>query len=144
MAKILVVDDSLAMRKFLTELLEADHELIVGEDGIDAVWHYKQSRPDAVLLDINMPIMSGLEALQKIRLVDASARIAILSGERDQDSIIAAIAAGFVAKPYTSERVNAALEALLQDEAAPAPTDEAAPVSADEAAPASADDSAPD
>lgn len=120
MAKILVVDDSLAMRKFLTELLEADHELIVGEDGIDAVWHYKQSRPDAVLLDINMPIMSGLEALQKIRLIDAHARVAILSGERDQDSIIAAIAAGavdFVAKPYTSERVNAALEALLTDEA---------------------------
>lgn len=116
MAKILVVDDSPAMRKLLKELLEDDHDLIVGEDGIDAVWHYKESSPDAVLLDINMPIMNGIEALEKIRLIDPDARVAILSGERDESSIMSAIASGaadFVAKPYTRERVTEAIEALL-------------------------------
>lgn len=115
-ARILVVDDSSATRKFLTELLKADHELIFGEDGIDAVWHYKESQPDAVLLDLNMPIMGGIEALAKIRLVDAKARVAILSGERNEASILTALSSGavdFIAKPYTRERVTAAVEALL-------------------------------
>jgi CheY-like chemotaxis protein len=127
MAKVLIVDDSDAECRMLAALVQAEHEVIVRSYGIDVVWPYKRSRPNAVLLDINMPIMSGLEALQKIRLFDANARIAILSGERDQDSIIAAIAAGavdFVAKPYTSERVNAALEALLTDEPVEAPSDD--------------------
>lgn len=116
MAKLLVVDDSPAMRRFLTELLEPDHELIVGEDGIDAVWYFKTVKPDAVLLDINMPVMTGLEALHKIRLVDPNARVAMLTGERDESSIMTAITAGavdFVAKPYTRERVTAALDSLL-------------------------------
>jgi two-component system chemotaxis response regulator CheY len=116
MAKLLVVDDSPAMRKFLTGLLADDHELIVGEDGIDAVWHFKTEKPDAVLLDINMPLMTGLEALLKIRVIDPDARVAMLTGERDESSIVKAISAGaadFVAKPYTRERVTAAVEALL-------------------------------
>lgn len=116
MATILVVDDSPAMRRFLTELLEPDHDLIVGEDGVDAIWHFKTARPDAVLLDINMPVITGLEALQKIRTIDPAARVAMLTGERDESAIMTAIAGGavdFVAKPYTSERVTAAIESLL-------------------------------
>ena len=116
MAKILIVDDSPAMRNFLTGLLEDDHELIVGEDGIDAVWHFKTARPDAVLLDINMPIMTGLEALERVRILDPDARVAMLTGERDEAAIMSAIGSGaidFVAKPYTRERVEEAIEALL-------------------------------
>jgi len=116
MAKILIVDDSPALRRFLVEHLSTDHELLIGSDGIDAVWYFKTEKPDAVLLDINMPIMSGMEALELIRAIDPHARVAMLTGERDEPSIIAAISAGavdFVAKPYTRERVTAAIEALL-------------------------------
>jgi two-component system, chemotaxis family, chemotaxis protein CheY len=118
MAKLLVADDSAAMRKFLVEFLEDEHEVIVGCDGLEATWLYREQRPDAVLLDINMPIMTGIEALQKIKLIDPAARVAMLTGERDQEVVMAAMTSGaldFVGKPYTRERVAAAVESLLKD-----------------------------
>ena len=118
MAKVLVVDDSASMRAILIALLEPDHDVIVGEDGIDAVWQYKRSQPDAVLMDLNMTVMNGMEALRRIKEIDPAARIAILTGERDQNTVISALSAGaidYVGKPCTSKRISSAVKALLRD-----------------------------
>lgn len=116
MAKVLIVDDSDAECRMLAAFIQAEHEVILGSDGIDAVWHYKRSKPDAVLLDVNMPIMSGLEALRRIKSIDPKARVAILTGDRGEEAVLAARTAGasdFVGKPYTSTRIAATIEVLF-------------------------------
>ena len=117
MAKLLVVDDSPTVRQVLSKFLQSEgHEVLTGEDGIDAVWLYKHERPDGVLLDLEMPLLNGLEALQKIMLIDPHARVALLTSEKRQDIVIAAKAAGavdFIGKPYESGRIARAVETLL-------------------------------
>ncbi len=67
--KVLVVDDSAFMRKSLREILESDPQIEVidtARNGLEAVEKVKELKPDVVTLDINMPVMDGKQALQKI------------------------------------------------------------------------------
>ena len=117
MASILIVDDSVFARRHLNEILQSmGHDTIEGEDGIDALWFYKQKRPDAVLLDIDMPILNGEEALYKLLKLDPKARIAIVTASRSQEMVMGLIKKGakdFIGKPYESDRVIEAVEKLL-------------------------------
>jgi two-component system chemotaxis response regulator CheB len=68
-ARVLVVDDSLFMRKLITRLLEEDPELQVAgtaKNGEEAVRLAEELRPDVITMDIEMPVMNGLEALSQI------------------------------------------------------------------------------
>lgn len=117
MANILIVDDSVFARRHLSEILTSmGHETVEGEDGIDALWLYKQERPDAVLLDIDMPILDGEEALHKLLQLDPKARIAIVTASRSQEMVMGLIKQGardFIGKPYETDRVIEAVEKLL-------------------------------
>ncbi len=67
--RVLVVDDSAFMRKAIREILESDTEIeVVGtaRNGLDALEKIPKLNPDVVTLDINMPVMDGKEALQRI------------------------------------------------------------------------------
>ncbi|HXF51648.1 MAG TPA: response regulator [Dehalococcoidia bacterium] len=117
MAKVLVVDDSAFMRMRNAQLLkELGHEVIEAGDGAQAVALYKQERPDAVLMDITMPVMDGLQALKAILEVDPAARVAMVTAMGQQSIVMEAIKAGardFVVKPFDPERVQAALKKLV-------------------------------
>jgi two-component system chemotaxis response regulator CheB len=64
---VLVVDDSALMRKYLREMLEdAGFEVIAARDGLDALEKVGREHPDAITMDINMPVMDGLTALSHI------------------------------------------------------------------------------
>jgi CheY-like chemotaxis protein len=79
--KVLVVDDSTLMRRLITEIVEADPELRVvdvAENGKVALQKERQHRPDCVLLDIEMPELSGLDTMRRLRL-RSSAKVVILS-----------------------------------------------------------------
>src|SRR5688572_16252329 len=79
--RILVVDDSPLMRRLITEIVEADpdmHVVDVAENGRVALQKVRQHQPDCVLLDIEMPELSGLDTLRRLRL-RSSARVVILS-----------------------------------------------------------------
>ena len=120
MAKILICDDSIPMRKTMVEILESDgHEVIVGEDGLDAVWLYREHSPDCALLDIEMPIMTGIEAVSKIVLIDPAARIAMVTAVRSESNVLQAMTAGavdYVGKPYKRDRVLGTVAKLLGTE----------------------------
>lgn len=81
MAKILIVDDSFVMRSLVKKIVEADADLkIVGEagNGQEALDKIPSTAPDVVLLDIEMPVMDGLECLKRLRL-QSRAKVIILS-----------------------------------------------------------------
>lgn len=117
MAKILVVDDAAFMRLRAAKLLtDAGYQVLEAENGRVAVDVYRRERPDAVLMDITMPDMDGLEALSEIRREDPSARVAMLTAMGQQAIVLDAIKRGardFVVKPFAPDRVLAAVTKLI-------------------------------
>jgi len=115
-ATILVVDDSAFMRTRCVALLKAlGHETLEACDGAEALEIFRQAKPDAVLLDISMPVMNGLEALIAMMSLDPAARVAMVSAMGQQAGIMEAMKAGardFVGKPFDPERVAATVAKL--------------------------------
>jgi two-component system chemotaxis response regulator CheY len=117
MAKILVVDDASVIRTWCNRVLtEHGHTVIEAIDGHEGVQRYQQDGPDGVLLDVTMPILNGLEALQQIRAFDPYARVAMLTVMGQKDVVIEARKLGardFVLKPCEPARLLAAIERML-------------------------------
>src|SRR2546425_579924 len=89
-------------------------EAATGPEGIEAT---RREMPDAVLLDINMPEMDGLEALEAIRAKDAHTPVLMISGHGDIPTAVEAIHKGaydFLEKPLESERVLTALRNAVE------------------------------
>jgi two-component system chemotaxis response regulator CheY len=112
-----VADDAAFMRMRCSKLLvENGHEVIEATNGAEAVEKYKDSRPDGVLLDITMPKMDGIVALQEIMKIDPTARVAMVTAMGQQTMVINALKAGardFVVKPFDGTRVIDAVQRLI-------------------------------
>jgi len=108
-ARIRVVDDSgLARRRARGILENAGYEVIEAEDGMSALEHYAVSKPDLVLLDLVMKGMYGLDVLTKLREIDKSARVIVVSADVQTSShnmVADAGAAGFLTKPIEATEV---------------------------------------
>lgn len=79
--KVLIVDDSFVMRTIIREIISVDNDIdIVGEagNGLAALEMVKQTRPDVILLDIEMPEMDGIECLKRLRL-SSPAKVVVVS-----------------------------------------------------------------
>jgi two-component system chemotaxis response regulator CheY len=115
--KILVVDDSKLSRRTLRRILETGgFSVIEAEDGMSALELYFLERPDAVLLDLVMTGMYGLEVLGKIREIDANARVLIASADIQSSTRQLAEqggAAAVINKPLVAEDVLDALQKVL-------------------------------
>ncbi len=117
MTKILIADDAAFMRMRCSKLLlENGYEVIEATNGAEALEKYKECRPDAVLLDITMPKMDGIVALQEILKVDPSARVAMVTALGQKSMVLNAIKAGardFVTKPFEAARVIDTVQKLI-------------------------------
>ncbi|HEY8415703.1 MAG TPA: response regulator [Thermaerobacter sp.] len=117
MARILVADDAAFVRLRLSALLtEAGHTVLEATNGQEAVEQYKRERPDLVLMDITMPVMDGLAAIEAIRQFDPQARIIVCSSLGQQAIVLRAIQSGardFIVKPFQPERVLGAVARAL-------------------------------
>ncbi len=121
MANILIVDDSRTSRKILRRILEEAGHTIVGEsvDGEEGYLKYKQLKPELVTLDITMPKLDGIEALQLIRKADEDARVVMITAAGQKEKMMQAIkygAAEFIAKPYESDEVTQIIDKVLNPE----------------------------
>ena len=110
MLKILVVDDSLIIRKKVkTQLEKLGHEVLYsaksGQDAIDA---YVREKPDLVTMDITMPDMDGITAVKRIIENDANAKIIMVTSHGQEDMVIKSIkagAVGYMLKPVTKDKL---------------------------------------
>lgn len=112
MKSCLVVDDSRVVRKVARRIVEElGFECSEAEDGQQAYDACLQSMPDAILLDWNMPVMSGIEFLEKLRLLDNgnTPKVVFCTTENDMSHIQRAIQAGaneYIMKPFDSEIIE--------------------------------------
>ena len=117
-ARILVIDDEEAIRKSLRMVLEYEgYDLIEAASGPEGLETLKREGPDAILLDIKMPGMDGMEVLQQARSRDAHTPILMISGHGDIPTAVDALRKGaydFLEKPLESERVLAALRNAIE------------------------------
>ena len=103
----LVVDDSVMQCKVLSVLLkEEGYRVFTANDGARAVAMYVKYKPDLVLMDINMPIMNGLELIEKVRenQTETWVPIIVLSALGDEEDIIRGLETG--ADDYLSKPIN--------------------------------------
>jgi len=114
---ILVVDDSGLARRRVRSILEpAGYEVVEAEDGMSALERYFVAKPDLVLLDLVMKGMYGLDVLTKLREMDPSARVIVVSADVQTSShemVEQAGAAGFLMKPIDSDEVLAMVQSTL-------------------------------
>ena len=91
--RYLVVDDSVFARKSLLKMIEAFGGELAGEagDGCTAITEYARTLPDIVLMDITMPQMEGIEAVERIVRDHPEARVIMVSSVGYQDNILAAL-----------------------------------------------------
>ena len=94
--RVLVCDDDDVCRRMLCSKLKKHEYEIVGEaeTGLEALNLFMQRRPDIVLLDIKMPMGSGLTVLRFIREVDTNAKIIMLSADRTSHAVNTALKLG--------------------------------------------------
>lgn len=108
--KVLIADDALFMRNMLRGIFEnAGHE-VVGEaaNGTEAAERYRELHPDLVMMDIVMPLKSGIEALQEITAEDPSACVVMCSALGQDNLVMEAVRNGardFIVKPFKDDQV---------------------------------------
>ncbi len=119
MAKnILICDDAAFMRMMIKDILTKNGYDIAGEaeNGAKAVEKFNETKPDLVLMDITMPEMDGIQALKKIKEIDAGANVIMCSAMGQQAMVIEAIQSGakdFIVKPFQAERVLEAVKKVV-------------------------------
>ncbi|MCC6259626.1 MAG: response regulator transcription factor, partial [Anaerolineales bacterium] len=95
--RILVVDNQSVVRDGMVAILSFQKNIKVvgeGQDGLEAIELAKQTKPDIVLLDVQMPRLNGLEAIPRIKEVSPKSNILVLTGFSESDQAYQAIKAG--------------------------------------------------
>jgi two-component system chemotaxis response regulator CheY len=125
--RYLVVDDSVFARKNIMKLLESFGGQLAGEagDGCTAITEYERTKPDIVLMDITMPQMEGIEAVERIMRQHPEARIIMVSSVGYQENVVSALQKGarhFIQKPVKPEVLYEVIRYVLGDEVTTAAT----------------------
>lgn len=118
MATVLIVDDSRTSRRMLRELLEKLSFEVVDEaiNGEEGFLKYKEHNPDLVTLDITMPKLDGIEALQLIRKYNPEAKAVMITAAGQREKMVQAVKYGaveFITKPYEEEEVAKILKRVM-------------------------------
>jgi DNA-binding NarL/FixJ family response regulator len=125
--RVLVVDDHSLFRDGIVSLLEAGGHEVVGQgsNGIEAIKQALELSPDLVLMDIHMPVMTGLTALKHIKAEKPEIHVVMLTVSEEEKDLLDAIRSG--ANGYLLKQINATeffqlLDKLQQGEAAISPS----------------------
>ena len=110
MVKLLIVDDDLPTCDFLSRYLgKRDYQIFTANDGEKALSIVKEKQPNIVLLDIKMPGPSGMRVLQKIKEIDKTAKVIMMTAVKDESMIELATeygASDYITKPFSLEHLE--------------------------------------
>jgi two-component system, NarL family, response regulator LiaR len=126
--RILIADDHAVVREGLEAILEAQPDMILvgaATNGEEAVSLAGQTQPDVILMDLVMPKMDGLEAIQNIKAADPTARILVLTSFADDERVFPAIkggALGYMLKDTLRETLLQAIRDVAQGQVSLHPT----------------------
>lgn len=109
MAKILIVDDERSIRRTLKEILQFEkYKVDEASDGLECLVKLKKSKYDVIIMDIKMPKMDGMEALERIQLLSPDTPVVMISGHANIDTAVEAVKKGafdFISKPPDLNRL---------------------------------------
>ncbi|GAA0418746.1 response regulator [Actinoplanes capillaceus] len=118
--KILVADDSRVMRQIVVRTLRqagfGDHDLIEAVDGQQALEIATKEQPDLIISDWNMPNMTGIDLLRRLRGAGNKVKFGFVTSESTAEMKTAAEDAGadfFIIKPFTAERFDEVFAPIL-------------------------------
>ena len=121
--RVLVVDDDAGVRQAIRRaLLLEGHEVALAEDGVEALRSVAEAPPDAIVLDVMMPRLDGIEVCRTLREQGNRTPILVLTAKHRLSERVAGLDAGaddYLVKPFALEELLARLRALLR-RAAPA------------------------
>lgn len=118
MSRIVVVDDHPVFRKGVTALVRSAGHDVVGEasDGLEAIAVVASVRPDAVLMDLSMPLQDGFEATAHICAAHPDTKVVVITLFDDEASVVRALEAGargYVSKQADPDQILGAIDAAL-------------------------------
>jgi len=107
---VMIVDDAKLMRLMLKQIVESGGYKVVAEveNGVELIEKYPQIKPDLVLLDVIMPKMNGLEALEALLGTEPDATVIMVSSAGKESNVIKAQELGaknFIIKPFDQKKV---------------------------------------
>ncbi len=120
--EVLIADDGAQTRENIRKILSLeDNIIIVGEssNGQETVKAAVETKPDVILMDVNMPVMNGIQATEIITLDLPETVVIIMSAEGDQEYLRKAMIAGardFLVKPFTSDALITAINRVYERE----------------------------
>lgn len=114
---ILVVDDERIMRDSLSDwLLEEGYEVVAVEDGARALEKVRAERWDALLVDLKMPEMDGIEVLEEVKKINQEIPVIIMTAYATVDSAVRAMKQGaydYIVKPFNPEEIGLAIRKIV-------------------------------
>jgi DNA-binding response OmpR family regulator len=118
--KVLVVDDDRALNHVLVELLRrAGFDVSSATDGAAAAKFVEREAFDVVLLDINLPKMSGLEVLQRMRALERTPKVLVMTADETPETVLRAVkdqAYRYVSKPLKPKSVVELVEQMVRED----------------------------
>lgn len=118
MEKILIVDDSPSNLASIENALKDDYELVSVTSGLHALRFLDNHKADLMLLDIEMPIMNGLQTLQKVRerahLRDL--KVILLTARKDENTVVSGFKLGisdYITKPIDKNTIKSRIRKVL-------------------------------
>lgn len=116
--KVLIADDEINIVKLLKEIFEEDnHEVDSAVNGQQAIDKFKSFSPDITFLDVKMPVLDGVSALEKIKLINPEALIIMISGHSNIPIAVKAIKGGaydFLEKPLSLPIIKVTLNKAIR------------------------------
>jgi len=120
MLKVLVVDDSIMMRNNVKTYVQNAGHTVIGEaeSGLLSLDICRETKPDLITMDITMPDMDGLEAIEKIREFNKEVTILVVTSHGQEEVIMRSLkvgAQGYILKPITQENFDEALNSIYKN-----------------------------
>ena len=117
--RLLVAEDTDSNYLLVSLMLRREFDIVRASDGEEAVKMCRELKPAAILMDVKMPGMDGLEATRRIRAFDPSVPIVAVTAfayDRDRQKALDAGASEYLSKPLNGERLRQTLRELLSEE----------------------------